>query len=74
MECERCFTGEEAKYRAYSDMIDLKVCAVCADKARKLGIAVEALDTGKAKNNVAQTDDPKHKDRRPETWVITANS
>jgi hypothetical protein len=50
MECQRCSTGKEAKYRVYSDVIDMKVCAACADEARRLGIAVEALD-GREKNN-----------------------
>jgi len=53
MECQRCLTGKEATYRVYSDMIDLKVCAVCADEARRLGLAVESLDNGKQKNNGA---------------------
>jgi hypothetical protein len=44
MECQRCSTGKEAKYRVYSDVIDMKVCAACADEARRLGIALEALD------------------------------
>jgi hypothetical protein len=46
MECQRCLTGKEAKYRVYTDIIDMKVCETCADAARKLGIAVEALDDG----------------------------
>lgn len=47
MECQRCLTGKEAKYRVYTDMIDMKVCEVCADEARKLGLAVEVLEGGK---------------------------
>jgi hypothetical protein len=43
--------GKEAKYRVYSDLIDMKVCETCADEARRLGIAVEVLDDGKQKNN-----------------------
>jgi len=46
MECQRCLTGKEAKYRVYSDIIDLKVCEACADAALQLGLAVEALDDG----------------------------
>lgn len=49
MECQRCLTGKEAKYRVYTDIIDLKVCEACADEARKLGIAVEVLDDGEKK-------------------------
>lgn len=50
MKCERCLRGEEAKFRVRSDIIDMKVCAACADEARKLGIAVEVLDR-EEKNN-----------------------
>jgi hypothetical protein len=52
MECERCFTGDEARYRAYTDIIDIKVCSACADKARNIGIAVEVLG-GEGKPNSA---------------------
>jgi hypothetical protein len=51
MECQRCLTGKEAKYRVYSDIIDMKVCTACADEARKLGITVEILDDRRGKNN-----------------------
>jgi hypothetical protein len=51
MECQRCSTGKEAKYRVYTDVIDMKVCAACADEARRLGIAVEVLDGRKEKRN-----------------------
>lgn len=74
MECERCFTGEEAKYRTYTDIIDMKVCAACADRARKLGIAVEDLDNGADGNNAAKNDDPKQKDRQPDFLDHTANN
>ena len=47
MECQRCLTGKEAKYRVYSDIIDMKVCEACADAALRLGLAVEVLDFGK---------------------------
>lgn len=43
MKCERCFRGEEVKYRVHTEVIDLKVCAACARKARKLRIAVDGL-------------------------------
>jgi len=72
MECERCFTGEEAKYRAYTDIIDIKVCAVCADKASKLGIAVQLLD-GEGKNKSTKND-PTLKDRRSDSWNNAANN
>ena len=53
MECQRCLTGKEAKYRIYSDIIDMKVCATCADEARRLGLTVEPLDNGKQKKDGA---------------------
>jgi len=51
MKCQRCFRGEEAKYRVYTDIIDMKVCSACAEEARKLGIAVEVLEGEEEKNN-----------------------
>jgi len=63
MECQRCLLGQEAKYRVYTDIIDMKVCAACADEARRLGIAVEVLDGGEGKNNGAKSE-PKLKDCR----------
>lgn len=54
MECQRCLTGKEAKYRVYTDIIDMKVCEACADEARKLGIAVEVLDDGERKQRLRQ--------------------
>jgi ribosome-binding protein aMBF1 (putative translation factor) len=49
MECQRCLTGKEAKYRVYTEAMDMKVCTTCADEARKLGIAVEVLAAKKKK-------------------------
>jgi hypothetical protein len=46
MKCQRCVRGEEATYRVRSDVIDMKVCAACADEARRLGLAVEVLGDG----------------------------
>ena len=43
MKCQRCCGREEASYRVRSDVIDMKVCATCADEARRLRIAVEVL-------------------------------
>jgi hypothetical protein len=42
MKCQRCLRSEAA-YRVHSDAIDMKVCAACADEAKRLGIAVEVL-------------------------------
>jgi protein-arginine kinase activator protein McsA len=50
MKCERCLKDEAvAAYRVFTRIIDMKVCAACADEARKLGINVEPLDSGERK-------------------------
>jgi hypothetical protein len=36
--------AERAVFRAYSDIIDLKVCAACASEAWLLGLGIEVLD------------------------------
>ena len=54
MECQRCLTGKEAKYRVYSDIIDMKVCEACADAALQLGLALEAFDDGGKKEQLRQ--------------------
>jgi hypothetical protein len=51
MKCQRCCGHEEATCRVRSDVIDMKVCAACADEARRLGIAVEVLGGGERKDN-----------------------
>ena len=51
MNCPRCVRREEASYRVRSDLIDMKVCAACADEARSLGLAVEVLGAGERKGN-----------------------
>ena len=48
MECQRCLLGKEAKYRVYTESMEMKVCATCAEEARRLGITVEPLDDEKA--------------------------
>ena len=45
VKCQRCFR-DEAKYRVYTDIMDMKVCVACAEKAGRLGIPVEALHSG----------------------------
>jgi hypothetical protein len=32
---------KEARYRTYSDILDIEVCEICAREAQQLGIAVE---------------------------------
>ena len=41
--CERCLNGEGARYRVYTDAIDMKVCQSCAEEARRIGMKVELL-------------------------------
>ncbi len=41
MNCERCL-ADEVRLRVYSDLINLIVCTSCANKARRLGLAIEA--------------------------------
>jgi predicted metal-binding protein len=42
--CARCLNGKQARYRVYTDTMDIAVCAACAGEARRLGISVEQLD------------------------------
>ena len=35
----------------FTEVINMKVCEACAAEARRLGIAVEALDVGERKRN-----------------------
>ena len=45
MKCDRCvIDGAQATYRVFSGIIHMKVCAACADEARKLRISVEPLN------------------------------
>jgi ribosome-binding protein aMBF1 (putative translation factor) len=41
MKCQRCSRDKEATHRAYSDVLNLRVCSDCASEARQLGISVE---------------------------------
>ena len=45
MKCRRCLRGEEATHRVYTDVMDVKVCAACANEARGLHIGIEVLET-----------------------------
>jgi hypothetical protein len=38
--CERCISGDEATHVVSSDVIHMRVCAACAEEARKLGLTV----------------------------------
>jgi hypothetical protein len=43
MKCQRCLE-RESRYRAVSDLMDIAVCATCAQEARRLGIRVQTAD------------------------------
>jgi hypothetical protein len=53
MKCQRCLKEEAAVYSVFSDLIDMKVCAACAEEARRIGIAVEELGCSGAKKKRA---------------------
>jgi hypothetical protein len=53
MKCQRCLRGEEATHRVYTDVMDIKVCAACADEARELHIGIEVLETNQRTNERA---------------------
>ena len=57
MNCQRCLENE-AGYRVYSDILNLKVCASCAEKAQEFEIGVERLPEVKI-------------DRRPDDAIST---
>ena len=42
--CTRCLKATQARYRVYTDVIDMAVCPACAEEARSLEISVEQLD------------------------------
>ena len=65
MKCQRCLSGQEATYRVRSDVIDMKVCAACADEARRLGIAVEVLGGG-GRNGNGEKSELERRDHRTE--------
>ena len=50
MKCQRCLRGEEARYCAYTDAMEIKACPSCAEEARRLGIVVIALDLWDGRN------------------------
>jgi hypothetical protein len=43
MKCQRCLTDREAQYRAYTDLMELNICASCAEEAHRLGISLAVL-------------------------------
>lgn len=49
MRCERCTGIEPARYRVFTDELDMIVCPRCAAEARELGIGVEPWPSPSAK-------------------------
>ena len=49
LKCQRCFRDVAAEYRVFTQILDMKVCAACADEARRLGMNVDLLDSGEEK-------------------------
>lgn len=47
IKCERCLSGEIASYRVLSDEINIRVCHVCAEEARRIGLTVKPLNARK---------------------------
>ncbi len=47
--CQRCSTGNEVRYRAYTDVMEIDICTQCAKEARRLGMSLALLvDAGHA--------------------------
>ena len=53
MNCQRCLEGKEAKYRVYSDVLDIKVCLGCAAEACARRLAVELLHPDETSKDTA---------------------
>ena len=68
MKCQRCWGDQEPAYRVYTDALNIKVCATCAQEALALGIAVEVLGGGKWKATWRKLS-LESPDRR--SWVLT---
>ena len=47
MTCGRCGENKNVRYRVFTDIMDIKVCANCAAEARGLHLGIEVLDQGK---------------------------
>ena len=43
MQCQRCLRGNNAHQRVRSDALDVVVCDACAEEAKRLGLATEAV-------------------------------
>jgi hypothetical protein len=52
MICVRC-QEDKARYRVFTEIMDIKVCAACANEARGLHIGIEVLETDQRTNERA---------------------
>jgi hypothetical protein len=43
IKCQRCLSGDPARYHVSSDAMDVDVCTACAEEARSLGLRVEPV-------------------------------
>ena len=55
MKCQRCETQREAEFRVVSDVMNIKVCAVCAAQARRLGTSLQVIEIDKEKSQEADS-------------------
>ena len=53
MTCVRCEQDKEIRYRVFTEIMDIKVCADCAAEARELHIGIEVLETNGRTNDLA---------------------
>ena len=53
MKCIRCERDKEVQYRVFTEIMDIKVCADCAEEARGLHIGIEVLETEERKSERA---------------------
>jgi protein-arginine kinase activator protein McsA len=47
MKCQRCDSGNEARFRVVSEVLDMQVCADCAEEARELGRSLKIVEIAK---------------------------
>jgi hypothetical protein len=40
MKCQRCLSGKEARYRAYTDVMEIDICRTWVAEAQHLGISL----------------------------------
>ena len=59
MNCQRYMKNEKAAYRAFSDIIDMNVCAACASEAWSLGLTIEVRRL-KSSTNQNSRDEQEH--------------